>query len=290
MDYIVQKGDTIAEVSKRLGCLWKDLKEANPKAVGQSRKNGNWFLREGMTVSVDDASFAKELGAAANTASKPHPSAQISGEVNIKNGQEIIHAVQAGETIWGLATQKYGVDPDALQQFNQIDDPRRLQIGQTLRIPERLPAFQPADAAIATNIPNETDSAENAAETTVDKAAALTLAAVSDFKWETARAAVENAVGKAIKVVASWYGQYHHGRAMANGEPFNMYAATIAHKDLPLGAKVRLENPETGEKVVATVTDRGPFIEGRDVDLSYGVAKRLSLDKQGVGSLLMTVL
>lgn len=91
-------------------------------------------------------------------------------------------------------------------------------------------------------------------------------------------------------VVASWYGQEHHGKPMANGEPFNMHAATIAHKELPLGTKVELRNPQTGQKVLAVVTDRGPYIEGRDVDLSYGLARRLNMVEKGVGKLVMRVL
>ncbi len=91
-------------------------------------------------------------------------------------------------------------------------------------------------------------------------------------------------------VVASWYGHEHHGKPMANGEPFNMHAATIAHKELPLGTKVELRNPQTGQKVLAVVTDRGPYIEGRDVDLSYGLARRLNMVEKGVGKLVMRVL
>ena len=91
-------------------------------------------------------------------------------------------------------------------------------------------------------------------------------------------------------VVASWYGAEHHGRPMANGAPYNMYAPTIAHKELPLGTRVLLENPATGETATATVTDRGPYIAGRDVDLSYHLAQRLSLERQGVGGLTMRIL
>jgi rare lipoprotein A len=94
----------------------------------------------------------------------------------------------------------------------------------------------------------------------------------------------------ATEVVASWYGQYHHGRIMANGEPYDMHGHTIAHRDMPLGTRVELENPETGEKAHATVTDRGPYVEGRDVDLSYRLARKLSLARQGVGNLKMRVL
>ena len=92
------------------------------------------------------------------------------------------------------------------------------------------------------------------------------------------------------EVVASWYGKDYHGRPMANGEFFNMYANTIAHKELPLGTRVELENPMTGKSVMAVVTDRGPYIEGRDVDLSYGLARMLSLVNKGVGKLKMRVL
>jgi rare lipoprotein A len=92
------------------------------------------------------------------------------------------------------------------------------------------------------------------------------------------------------KVVAGWYGEYHHGRFMANGERFDMNGATIAHRKIPIGTEVELENPKTGEKAKAMVTDRGPYHRGRDVDLSYGLAQRLSIAKQGVGNLKMRVL
>jgi rare lipoprotein A len=92
------------------------------------------------------------------------------------------------------------------------------------------------------------------------------------------------------EVVAGWYGKYHQGRPMANGQRFDMHSATIAHREMPIGTKVELENPVTGEKATAVVADRGPFLPGRDVDLSYSLAKRLSLAKQGVGTLKMRVL
>ena len=91
-------------------------------------------------------------------------------------------------------------------------------------------------------------------------------------------------------VVASWYGEAFHGRPMANGDIYDMHAATIAHKEMPLGTKVELKNSETGEMVRAVVTDRGPYIKDRDVDLSYGLAQKLSLVEQGIGNLTMRVL
>lgn len=92
------------------------------------------------------------------------------------------------------------------------------------------------------------------------------------------------------EVTASWYGKAYHGKPMANGKPFNMYAHTIAHKELPFGTRVELKNPETGAVEKAVVTDRGPYVSGRDVDLSYTLAEKLSLVKKGVGKLVMKVL
>jgi len=96
--------------------------------------------------------------------------------------------------------------------------------------------------------------------------------------------------GERSEVVASWYGKDYHGRPMANGKIYNMYANTIAHRTLPLGTKVELTNPDTGQIVRAVVTDRGPFIDGREVDLSYGIAKKLSMVEKGVGKVIMEIL
>lgn len=100
----------------------------------------------------------------------------------------------------------------------------------------------------------------------------------------------DTAIQGGEQVVASWYGRYHHGRRMANGERFDMHSPTIAHRDIPFGTRVELENPATGERAEAVVTDRGPRHPDRDIDLSYGLAEQLSLTKQGVGSLKMRVL
>ncbi len=71
-------------------------------------------------------------------------------------------------------------------------------------------------------------------------------------------------------MVASWY---KHGSRTANGESFNPQGMTVAHRTLPFNTKLRLTHK--GESVVVRVNDRGPFIKGRDIDLSEGVAKRL---------------
>jgi rare lipoprotein A len=84
-------------------------------------------------------------------------------------------------------------------------------------------------------------------------------------------------------VIASWYGPKFHGKLTSSGERFNMYDLTCAHRTLKFGTKLRVTNPDNGRSVVVTVNDRGPFIEGRDLDLSYGAAKAIGLVEKGVG-------
>jgi rare lipoprotein A len=91
-------------------------------------------------------------------------------------------------------------------------------------------------------------------------------------------------------VTASWYGAEYHNRPTASGERFDMFQNTVAHKTLPMGTQVRLVNPDNGRAVVARVNDRGPFIDGREIDLSYGVATQLGMVEKGVGKLVMEII
>jgi rare lipoprotein A len=75
--------------------------------------------------------------------------------------------------------------------------------------------------------------------------------------------------------LASWYGKKFHGRKTANGETYNMYGLSAAHKTLPLGTFVRVHNLDNNRTLDVRVNDRGPFISGRIIDLSYGAAKKL---------------
>ena len=87
--------------------------------------------------------------------------------------------------------------------------------------------------------------------------------------------------------IASWYGPYYHGRLTANGERFNQMAATAAHKTLPFGTKLKVCY-KTCE--VVRVNDRGPFINGRDLDLSRGTAERIGMADAGIAQVRVTIL
>jgi len=81
---------------------------------------------------------------------------------------------------------------------------------------------------------------------------------------------------------ASWYGPPYHNRRGSNGEVYNMHAMTAAHRTLPLGSIVRVTNLKTGHTVLVRITDRGPFIPGRVLDLSLAAARKIDVYQPGV--------
>lgn len=89
---------------------------------------------------------------------------------------------------------------------------------------------------------------------------------------------------------ASWYGRPFHGRTTSNGETYDMYRPTAAHKTLPFGTRVRVENLTNGKSTLVRINDRGPFVKGRIIDLSYGSAKKIGLVGPGVATVRITAL
>ncbi len=81
--------------------------------------------------------------------------------------------------------------------------------------------------------------------------------------------------------IASWYGREFNGRPTASGEIFDMYARTCAHKEYPFGTILKVTNVSNNKNVRCVVNDRGPFVAGRDIDLSYGTAQAIGLLSTG---------
>jgi rare lipoprotein A len=92
------------------------------------------------------------------------------------------------------------------------------------------------------------------------------------------------------KGVASWYGRDFHGQRTSNGEIYNMYSMTAAHKTLPMNTMLLVKNINNGKQTVVRVNDRGPFVRGRIIDLSYTAAKRLDLIGSGVAKVKIVAL
>ena len=98
-----------------------------------------------------------------------------------------------------------------------------------------------------------------------------------------------SADGFSQKGIASWYGKKFHGRKTSSGEDYNMYAMTAAHKTLPIPVYVEVTNLDNGRKAIVRVNDRGPFHEGRIIDLSYAAATRLGVAQTGTANVSIRV-
>lgn len=96
--------------------------------------------------------------------------------------------------------------------------------------------------------------------------------------------------GDVLFGIASWYGPGFDGKLAADGKVFDMFAMTAAHRELPLGTKVRIENQVNKKSVVVTITDRGPYILGRLIDVSYGVAQDLGMVEMGLCPVKVSIL
>lgn len=101
---------------------------------------------------------------------------------------------------------------------------------------------------------------------------------------------MKSASGFTEEGIASWYGTKFHGRKTSSGEPYNMYAMTAAHKSLPLPTYVEVTHKGNGRKIIVKVNDRGPFHEGRIIDLSYAAARKLGVSGTGTGPVSIRVI
>jgi rare lipoprotein A len=90
--------------------------------------------------------------------------------------------------------------------------------------------------------------------------------------------------------LASWYGPPYHNRPAANGEVYDMNAPTAAHRTLPLGSIVRVTNLSTGQRTLVRINDRGPFVEGRIIDLSLAAASEIGVRRAGIAKVRVEVM
>jgi rare lipoprotein A len=112
-----------------------------------------------------------------------------------------------------------------------------------------------------------------------------------DYAYQTkGRADYAAPAGEKTECMASWYGKDFHGRPTASGEIFDMHGLTCAHKVYPLGTRIRVTNLSSGKDVECIINDRGPFVAGRDLDLSYGAAKKIDMIGPGVARVRIEVL
>lgn len=97
-------------------------------------------------------------------------------------------------------------------------------------------------------------------------------------------------VGDTMSGIASWYGKDFHGKKTSNGEIYNMYAVSAAHKTFPMNTIVKVTNKRNNKTVTVRINDRGPFVANRIIDLSYAAAKQIGLDISGTAPVVIEVL
>jgi rare lipoprotein A len=96
--------------------------------------------------------------------------------------------------------------------------------------------------------------------------------------------------GQVLNGTCSYYGAKFHGRKTASGEVYNMYDSTAAHRTLPFGTIIEVENLKNGKKVLVKVNDRGPFKKGRILDLSYAAAKKIKMIQSGTAKIKAVII
>jgi len=207
-------------------------------------------------------SFADVLKAATNQ--EPSP----------QSAPTSTYQVQRGDNLSGIAKKLGNIDPLELARANGLKNPNVIQPGQVLQLPSGTAGKQGSTPqTVLAKAPQTQTALAKAPQTKKDPVALAEKVAASS--------------SKGTMVTSSWYGKSHHGRTMANGKPFDMYADTAAHKTLPMGTQLNLTNPANGSSVQVKVTDRGPFIPGRNLDVSYGAARKLGMVEAGVAKLKM---
>ncbi|MEE8185955.1 MAG: septal ring lytic transglycosylase RlpA family protein [Thermodesulfobacteriota bacterium] len=106
-------------------------------------------------------------------------------------------------------------------------------------------------------------------------------------KWYTP---LSSSKGYVKRGIASWYGRDFHGRKTSNGEVYNMYSMTAAHKTLPLDTYVKVTRLDNNKSVTVRINDRGPFVRGRIIDLSYKAANKLDMADEGTSKVVIEAL
>ncbi|OPX19517.1 MAG: hypothetical protein BZ151_08845 [Desulfobacca sp. 4484_104] len=247
--YVVQKGDNLYNICQKLG-----ISDHHTLARANGLDNPD-LLKIGQVLNLP----RQPQSGASPTSYRPPVRLATRPKESPASSRVCQYVVQAGDTLTKIS-RDFGIpNPLALASLNQLADPDHLAIGQVLKLP-------------------------GAKEANPEQASRRAPSSLTPPPLPVPRPQPQP--GGQI-VVASWYGSQHHGHLMANGQPFNMFANTVAHRSLPLGTEVRLTNPKNNREVTATVTDRGPYIKGRDLDVSYGIARRLGIVRAGVAPLKM---
>lgn len=210
-----------------------------------------------------------------------------------------VYSVQFGDTLESIALEQ-GVNQDELKAINLLGDEPLLE-GSSLILPEA------PNLSIPIEIPEGQDMGVALEFVPLPWAPVLPAPAVVPPPTPTPRPAQQtqrSSQTQPSRVVpppalqlpvyqlgwASWYGPRFHGRITANGERFNTYSMTAAHRFLPFNTKVMVTNLVNGRSVQVRINDRGPYIHNRIIDLSYAAARQLGFYNSGITRVSLRIL
>ncbi|CCH65425.1 Rare lipoprotein A precursor [Richelia intracellularis HM01] len=167
------------------------------------------------------------------------------------------------------------------QGFNSIKN-----LGQNLiYVSNRLPILMSSISSL-----KEIDSSQVVKEIAMNKSERFLIVHHTGTRRNLSKAYRFRAKNHIFKGVASFYGYDGSGNKTASGEKFNPEAMTAAHRTLPFGTRVRVTNPHNGRSVIVRINDRGPFIQGRVIDLSYGAARVLGIIRRGIAPVKVQIM
>ena len=109
-------------------------------------------------------------------------------------------------------------------------------------------------------------------------------------KKKKAKTSIKKSKKKVLRGISSYYGPKFHGKLTANGEIFDMYGVTAAHKELPFNTVVRVTNENNGKSLIIRINDRGPYVDNRILDCSFGAAKKLGFVVAGTAPVKVEII
>ena len=282
IEYTVKRGDTLWDIAQKFDIkdhrqIIKDNKIARPDVIHPGQKivlypssantaqpentSADKTLPFGTKPLIDSINRPQILSASESTTQNSvnnfddalkaaQSGTSTSPEPTAIPPSPIEYTVKRGDTLWDIAKQFDNKDLRQIIKDNNIARPDSIYPGQKISIYPS-PA-KTAQTAAATPAPEQPNTG--------------------------------------VDMTASWYGAAHHNKTTSSGQRYDMHKNTLAHKTLPFGTKVKLVNPENGKVAEGVVNDRGPFIKGRDIDVSYALAKQLGFAEKGVTKLNVEII
>lgn len=270
-----------------LGKVNTDLSDQNTQSESVTLQLHRWKYKLAVTLKIHQIPVLTFLGSEADLAQFKEEEDNI--DLNQVESKALERAQTLAERLKQLSQDKSFKAEDITVSANQSDNSYTIK----LKSEELVKVNQQVILPDTTNsLAVDALQATNRLRRLMGNAPALTAITNPNPTPSANKAGVASvqSVKSRRKGIASWYGPGFHGRLTANGERYNQYGLTAAHKSLPFGTQVRVTNLHNGRSVTVRINDRGPYIHGRVIDLSQGAADLIGLMSSGVAPVQLEIL